>query len=53
MMVKPDVPGEWICHDCTEDKDGVGEGEETSSMERKVESSIDFFKVISTIIQRI
>ncbi|KAJ4912544.1 RING/FYVE/PHD zinc finger superfamily protein [Raphanus sativus] len=45
MMVKPDVPGEWICHDCTEDKDGVGEGEETSSMERKVESSIDFFKL--------
>ena len=54
MVVKVDVPPEeWICYDCTEDRDGVPEGEETSSMERRVESYIDFFKVITTIIQRI
>ncbi|CAN6919860.1 unnamed protein product [Brassica oleracea] len=46
MVVKVDVPPkEWICYDCTEDRDGVPEGEETSSMERRVESSIDFFKM--------
>ncbi|KAF2542801.1 hypothetical protein F2Q68_00029376 [Brassica cretica] len=46
MVVKVDVPPEeWICYDCTEDRDGVPEGEETSSMERRVESSIDFFKL--------
>ncbi|KAG5413313.1 hypothetical protein IGI04_000880, partial [Brassica rapa subsp. trilocularis] len=54
MVVKVDVPPEeWICYDCTEDRDGVPEGEETSSMERRVESYIDFLKVITTIIQRI
>ncbi|WZY68781.1 hypothetical protein YC2023_001021 [Brassica napus] len=46
MVVKVDVPPEeWICYDCTEDRDGVPEGEETSSMERRVESYIDFFKM--------
>ncbi|KAG2238938.1 hypothetical protein Bca4012_023722 [Brassica carinata] len=46
MVVKVDVPHEeWICYDCTEDKDGVREGEETSTMERKIESSIDPFKM--------
>ncbi|RID78053.1 hypothetical protein BRARA_A00910, partial [Brassica rapa] len=45
MVVKVDVPPEeWICYDCTEDRDGVPEGEETSSMERRVESYIDFLK---------
>ncbi|CAN6986000.1 unnamed protein product, partial [Brassica rapa subsp. trilocularis] len=46
MVVKVDVPPEeWICYDCTEDRDGVPEGEETSSMERRVESYIDFLKM--------
>lgn len=54
MMVKVDVPHEeWICYDCTEDKDGVREGEETSTMERKTGSSFDPFMVITIIIQRI
>ncbi|KAF8044544.1 hypothetical protein N665_8214s0001, partial [Sinapis alba] len=46
MIVKLDVPPkEWICYDCTNDQDGGREGEETSSMKKKVESSIDFLKM--------
>ncbi|KAF8054175.1 hypothetical protein N665_1342s0006 [Sinapis alba] len=46
MIVKLDVPPkEWICYDCTNNQDGGREGEETSSMKKKVESSIDFFKL--------